>query len=153
MSVLRDEGYYMLKATLEPPAALQSTPQYRGFVNSFNEICNQIGDTQQSLSSAAIWAATAEGQQLAQATRSLKLFWFLENIWLPYSGSVELTAAIREYIETSLSLEQACEFRESIESEIARAVDLLKSHLQEYQRALVAFQSKISTSSHGHHPA
>lgn len=152
MTVLRDEGYYMLRATLNPPAALRSSPQFRGFANSFEELCDLVENLQQSLGRAPFWTATLEGQQLAEAVRSLKLFWFLENIWLPYSGSIELTAAIQEYVETPRRLEQVREFRESIEFEIAKAVDLLKSDLQEYQRSLKAFQSKLETGSHGPPP-
>jgi hypothetical protein len=44
MTVLRDEGYYKLRATLHPPGALRSSPQFRVFANSFDELCGRVGE-------------------------------------------------------------------------------------------------------------
>jgi hypothetical protein len=135
MAVLRGKDYYRFRATLHPPTRLRSQ-QYEDELKSLFGVHEQVKEilaAQKPLDRAALSSLGIGQRPLEEVILSLRRFWFLENVWLPYAAGTELIEAAREYVETAKQLQESPEFRQGMELEIQRTKSDLARNSEEFQ--------------------
>lgn len=139
ISVLRDRDYYKFKAILQPSHAEQtfghspSSTLIRSLYGVRDQIRAILG-AQIALRDDVLAEITLAGQPLTAVIESLKGFWFLENVWLPFGAAAQVRESVKEYVASARELKNSSQFSESIEREVKSAIETLTRHSQEYAR-------------------
>lgn len=138
VSVLCDQDYYKLKATFRPPDAQVKFGRVFAdeFVTSLHDARDRVAailKAQEPLTPELLARVTVGGRPLEDVIQSLRQYWFLENVWLPFGAAPQVIESVREYMESARQLRESSGFRESIEREIKATTNILKANSQEYK--------------------
>ena len=127
--VFRGTEYYKLRATLRPPS-LQD---------------DRYANNTRLLEDARSWIAQIRGQEpvlkniriagesLDSIIERLRNYSFLEQVWLPFAAKVDVSEAVREYVETARSFDGSPDFRQEVASQLRDALYELRDASEQYR--------------------
>lgn len=137
ISVVRTADYFIAKAAFSPSkkGVNDSRPGYDN-IEALHELRDQIASLVASnhpISEAAIAKIAFSGTPLPQIIEDLRTFSFLREVWLPFTGSTEISRTAEELTEAA-RLAASDDFKNEISLVIDRARKALEDNIQEYRR-------------------